>query len=68
MLAQKLVGLGKRLLLQNGDFLPHETENWDATTVFAKNNYSVMQRWYDGKGNPFQMGRFQCLTSLYEIY
>ncbi len=36
-LAYKLAGSGKRiLLLERGDFLPREKENWDATAVFAK--------------------------------
>lgn len=37
-LAYKLAGSGKRiLLLERGDCLPREKENWDATAVFAKN-------------------------------
>ena len=39
-LAYKLAGSGKRiLLLECGDFLPRENENWDATAVFANNKY-----------------------------
>jgi choline dehydrogenase-like flavoprotein len=57
-LAYKLAGSGKHiLLLERGDFLPREKENWDATSVFAKNKYTTMERWYDGKGKLFQPGQ-----------
>ena len=57
-LAYKLAGSGKRiLLLERGDFLPREKENWDATAVFAENKYTTMERWYDSKGKLFQPGQ-----------
>jgi choline dehydrogenase-like flavoprotein len=44
MLAYKLADSGKHiLLLERGDFLPREKENWDATTVFAKNKYTILR-------------------------
>ncbi len=56
--AYKLAGSGKRiLLLERGDFLPHEKENWDATTVSAKNKYTTTEHWYDSKGKLFQPGQ-----------
>jgi hypothetical protein len=40
-LAYKLASSEKRiLLLEHGDFLRREKENWDAIVVFAKNKYS----------------------------
>jgi choline dehydrogenase-like flavoprotein len=57
-LAYKLAGSGKRiLLLERGDFLPREKENWDATKVFAENKYTTMERWYDSQGKLFQPGQ-----------
>ncbi|MCE7989908.1 MAG: GMC family oxidoreductase [Caldilinea sp. CFX5] len=56
-LAYRLAGSGKRiLLLERGDFIPREKQNWDATTVFAEGKYTTMERWYDRKGKLFQPG------------
>jgi choline dehydrogenase-like flavoprotein len=54
-LAHRLAPSGKRVLvLERGDWLPREAENWDATAVFVANRYVSPDRWYDGKGDPFQ--------------
>ncbi len=54
-LAYHLAPSGKRiLLLERGDFLPREPENWDATEVFVKNRYISPDTWYDDKNKPFQ--------------
>ena len=54
-LAYHLAPSGKRiLLLERGDFLPREPENWDATSVFVKNRYVSPDTWYDAKNKPFQ--------------
>ena len=40
-LAFHLASSGKRiLLLERGDYLPREKENWDATQVVVKNRYT----------------------------
>lgn len=54
-LAQHLASSGKKiLLLERGDFLPREPENWNAEAVFVKNRYISEDTWYDNKGKPFQ--------------
>ena len=56
-LAHHLAPSGKRiLLLERGDFLPREKQNWDATEVFVKNRYVSTDTWHDDKGKPFQPG------------
>ena len=56
-LALKLAPSGKRiLLLERGDFLPREKQNWDPTEVFVKNRYVSKDTWYDKDGKPFQPG------------
>lgn len=56
-LAHRLAPSGKRiLLLERGDFLPREKQNWDAEEVFVKNRYVSPDTWYDDKGAPFQPG------------
>ena len=50
-LAYKLAPSGKRiLLLERGDYLPRETENWISTSVFIQNRYVAQENWYDERG------------------
>jgi choline dehydrogenase-like flavoprotein len=54
-LAHTLAGSGKRiLLLERGDFLPRETQNWDPRPVFVDGRYISKDTWFDGDGQPFQ--------------
>jgi choline dehydrogenase-like flavoprotein len=51
-LAHRLAPSGKRvLILERGDWLPREIENWDATAVFVNNRYVSEDTWYDEDGN-----------------
>ncbi len=54
-LARHLAPSGKRiLLLERGDWLPREPQNWLAQDVFVDNRYVSEDTWYDEKGKPFQ--------------
>ena len=54
-LAHRLAPSGKRILiLERGDWLPREIENWDATAVFVDNRYVSPDTWYDENGTAFQ--------------
>jgi len=54
-LARHLAPSGKSiLLLERGDWLPRELENWDADSVFVKNRYASPDTWYDKDGKAFQ--------------
>ncbi len=54
-LARHLAPSGKRiLLLERGDWLPREPQNWQAADVFVDNRYVSADTWYDEKGKPFQ--------------
>ncbi len=54
-LARHLAPSGKRiLLLERGDWLPREPQNWSAAEVFVENRYVSPDIWYDGDGSPFQ--------------
>jgi choline dehydrogenase-like flavoprotein len=54
-LAHTLAPSGKRiLLLERGDFLPRETDNWDPRPVFVDGRYISRDTWYDADGRPFQ--------------
>jgi choline dehydrogenase-like flavoprotein len=54
-LARHLASSGKRiLLLERGDWLPREPQNWLAQDVFVDNRYVSPDTWYDEQGKPFQ--------------
>src|ERR1700760_1268543 len=54
-LARTLAPSGKRiLLLERGDFLPREMDNWDPGSVFVDGKYVSQDTWYDSEGKPFQ--------------
>src|ERR1700741_1820608 len=54
-LARTLAPSGKRiLLLERGDFLTPESENWDPGPVFVDGRYISPATWYDGPGTPSQ--------------
>jgi choline dehydrogenase-like flavoprotein len=56
-LAHHLAPSGKRILiLERGDWLPREIENWDADAVFVKNRYVSPDTWHDKDGKKFQPG------------
>jgi choline dehydrogenase-like flavoprotein len=54
-LARYLAPSGKNiLLLERGDWLPREPENWLAQDVFVDNRYVSPDTWYDAGRQPFQ--------------
>jgi choline dehydrogenase-like flavoprotein len=54
-LARHLAASGNKiLLLERGDWLPREPQNWQAQDVFVDNRYVSPDTWYDEKGKPFQ--------------
>ncbi len=53
-LAQRLAPTGKSILiLERGEHLPREAENWDAKAVFIQHRYRTQERWYDKQNRPF---------------
>src|SRR5262245_63988542 len=54
-LAYHLAPSGKRILiLERGDWLRREPQNWQAAEVFISNRYVSPDTWYDAGGKPFQ--------------
>ena len=54
-LAHTLAPSGKRILLiERGDFLPRERENWEPDPVFVEGRYISPDTWYDADHKPFQ--------------
>src|SRR4030095_7353428 len=56
-LAHHLAPSGKSILiLERGDWLRREPENWSAEEVFVQKRYGSSDLWHDKNGNPFQSG------------
>ncbi len=56
-LLHRLAPSGKRiLLLERGDYLPREKDNWDARAVSIDGKYDAAETWYDRAGQPFRPG------------
>ena len=54
-LAHTLAPSGKRILLiERGNFLPRETDNWNPGPVFVDGKYISPDTWYDDRGRSFQ--------------
>lgn len=53
-IAQRLASTGKSILiLERGERLPVEPDNWDARQVFIKRKYRTTEMWRDHKGRKF---------------
>ena len=53
-LAQRLAPTGKSILiLERGEHLPREADNWSPKAVFIDNKYRAEEQWYDSRGKPF---------------
>ncbi len=53
-LAQRLAPTGKSILiLERGEHLPREAENWSPKAVFIQRRYRTQEHWYDRAGHPF---------------
>ena len=54
-LAHRLADTGKKILvLERGDFLSREKENWSALEVYQKERYHTTEHWYDKDDKPFR--------------
>jgi choline dehydrogenase-like flavoprotein len=52
-LFHRLAPSGKRILLiERGDYVPRETDNWDSRAVNVEAKYNTREIWYDRDGKP----------------
>ena len=56
------------MLLERGDFLPREKQNWDVDAVFGEGRYVSKDTWYDAKGKPFQPGVHYFVGGATKLY
>ena len=56
-LARALSGSGARVLvLERGQFLPREPQNWSPEALFVENRYKAKERWLDAADGEFAPG------------
>jgi choline dehydrogenase-like flavoprotein len=58
-LAHRLVQYGLTVtMLERGDYLPQEPQNWDVDAVFTKQRYVPTETWFDKHGVTFRPGTY----------
>jgi choline dehydrogenase-like flavoprotein len=68
-LAYRLAPTGKKiLLLERGDYIPREKENWDSHAVVVENRYHVAEPWYDKDGAEFHPGTHYAVGGNTKFY
>jgi choline dehydrogenase-like flavoprotein len=68
-IASALADTGARILiLERGERLPREPQNWDPEAVFVDNRYRTRETWYDGAGKAFRPGQFYYVGGHTKVY
>ncbi|OIP84924.1 MAG: dehydrogenase [Porphyromonadaceae bacterium CG2_30_38_12] len=68
-LARKLAPSGKSILIvERGDYIPREKENWDTNEVFLKARYKAHETWKDKEGKEFHPGIHYCVGGNTKVY
>src|ERR1044071_788781 len=68
-LARKLAPTGKRvLLLERGDYVPREKDNWSTRAVNVQGKYQAKEVWHDGDGNEFYPHTNYCVGGNTKFY
>jgi choline dehydrogenase-like flavoprotein len=56
-LAYALAPSGKRILmLERGEYVPREKDNWDTRAVVTEGKYHIQEAWHDKDGREFHAG------------
>ncbi|MDO9710647.1 FAD-dependent oxidoreductase [Paracraurococcus lichenis] len=68
-MAWKLAQTGKRiLLLERGEYLKREPENWNSRAVFAEGRYQTKETWYGADGSSFRPGLHYYVGGNSKVY
>ena len=68
-LAYRLAPTGKRILLiERGDYVPRETDNWSTRAAVADGKYNIKEAWLDSKGKEFHAGAHYCVGGNTKFY
>src|SRR3954453_3234768 len=68
-LAWALRNSGARVLvIEKGDFLPRERQNWSPQAVHREARYKNSASWFDQAGNEFQPGNYHYVGGCSKLY
>lgn len=68
-LAYRLARTGKRILIvERGERLPREPENWNSREVFVLNRYKTTETWLDRKGRTLHPQTHYCVGGNTKVY
>jgi choline dehydrogenase-like flavoprotein len=68
-MAWRLAQTGKRvLILERGDYLTRERENWDTQAVFMDARYQSTETWYSSDGKSFHPGLHYFVGGNSKVY
>ncbi len=68
-LLHELAPTGLRILvLERGDHLPREKENWDPKSVFVDGRYKTHEEWLDKSGRAFHPSTHYCVGGNTKVY
>lgn len=56
------------LVIEQGDFLPHERENWDARALHLEHRYSNSDPWIDADGRSFSPASYHYVGGCTKFY
>lgn len=58
----------KVLVVERGDFLPREVENWSPEAVFEEGRYKNAEQWFDREGVGFDPGAYYYVGGNTKLY
>lgn len=68
-IAHRLAQKGKSILiLEKGDFIPREKENWSAQAVYQNERYHTNEQWYDAQGKAFRPATTYAVGGNTKVY
>lgn len=68
-MAYELAKTGKSVLLvERGDILPTEPENWNSDYVLKEQKYANSEKWLDAEGNSYQPNMYYYVGGLTKFY
>jgi choline dehydrogenase-like flavoprotein len=68
-LAHRLAPTGARILmLERGDYVPRETDNWSTRAAVTDGKYNIKEAWLDDRGREFHAGAHYCVGGNTKFY
>ncbi len=68
-MAYKLAKTGKRILIiERGDFIPKEVDNWNPRVVYTEGKYRTKEKWLDQDNNEFEPFTHYCVGGNTKMY